>query len=149
MEKRIALTKAARLAGIKRTDLQRLIKAGELPTFEGEVLLDDLIKLFPSLNIKLHDQQTDIHLIQKASYSNRTQKRFLGKMELTEELFDKYRVQLLVEKQKAHMYEHVLEDLLQFMTDKRLSVADDQVNLLNEITEWLAHAIQDSHDKLK
>ena len=41
MAKRISLSRAARLVGVKRGTLQQQIRAGELKTFEGEIVLAD------------------------------------------------------------------------------------------------------------
>lgn len=52
MSKRISLSRAARLAGVKRGSLQQKIRAGELETFEGEIVLADLLQAYPDAQIK-------------------------------------------------------------------------------------------------
>ena len=52
MAKRISLSRAARLAGVKRGALQQKIRAGELVTFEGEIVLADLLQAYPNAQIE-------------------------------------------------------------------------------------------------
>jgi CDP-4-dehydro-6-deoxyglucose reductase len=52
MAKRISLSRAARLVGVKRGVLQQQIRAGELKTFEGEIVLTDLLQAYPNAEIE-------------------------------------------------------------------------------------------------
>nr|WP_246221644.1 2Fe-2S iron-sulfur cluster-binding protein [Marichromatium bheemlicum] len=48
----MTLSRAARLAGVSRGELQRRIRHGELMTFEGEVAVHDLLRLYPSVSLE-------------------------------------------------------------------------------------------------
>ncbi|KXX64381.1 2Fe-2S iron-sulfur cluster-binding protein [Marichromatium gracile] len=48
----LTLSRAARLAGVSRGELQRRIRRAELTTFEGEVAAHDLLRLYPSLSLE-------------------------------------------------------------------------------------------------
>ena len=52
MARRISVSRAARLVGVKRGTLQQKIRGGELKTFEGELLLSDLLQVYPSTTIE-------------------------------------------------------------------------------------------------
>jgi CDP-4-dehydro-6-deoxyglucose reductase len=52
MARRISLSRAARLVGVKRGVLQQRIRAGELKTFEGEIVLSDLLQAYPDAQIE-------------------------------------------------------------------------------------------------
>ncbi len=47
----LTLTRAARLAGVKRAELQRRVRQGELATFEGQVAANDLLRLYPRTSL--------------------------------------------------------------------------------------------------
>ncbi len=53
MAQLITLSRAARLVGVKRGTLQQRIRAGELRTFEGELDLSELLRVYPQT--KVHD----------------------------------------------------------------------------------------------
>lgn len=52
MARRISVSRAARLVGVKRGTLQQKIRSGDLQTFEGELLLSDLLQAYPSTTIE-------------------------------------------------------------------------------------------------
>ena len=52
MPRLITLSRAARLVGVKRGALQTKIRQGELRTFEGELLLADLLRVFPQTQVE-------------------------------------------------------------------------------------------------
>jgi CDP-4-dehydro-6-deoxyglucose reductase len=51
----LSLSRAARLAGVTRGELQRRIRSGEVETFEGAVAASDLLRLYPA--VSLHDDE--------------------------------------------------------------------------------------------
>ncbi|NIP72074.1 MAG: 2Fe-2S iron-sulfur cluster binding domain-containing protein [Gammaproteobacteria bacterium] len=51
MARYLTLSRAARLAGVKRGALQKKISDGELPTFEGMIELSDLLKAYPDARV--------------------------------------------------------------------------------------------------
>ncbi len=52
MPQRMTLSRAARLVGVKRGTLQKQIRAGELPSFDGEIEIDGLLKLYPEAQLE-------------------------------------------------------------------------------------------------
>jgi CDP-4-dehydro-6-deoxyglucose reductase len=52
MPRLITLSRAARLVGVKRGTLQKRIQQGELRTFEGELLLADLLHAYPQTKVE-------------------------------------------------------------------------------------------------
>lgn len=47
----LSLTRAARLAGVNRAELQRRIRRGEIQTFEGQVAAGELLRVFPQTDL--------------------------------------------------------------------------------------------------
>jgi CDP-4-dehydro-6-deoxyglucose reductase len=52
MTQLLSLSRAARLAGVTRAELQQRIRRGEIQTFEGEVALSDLLRSYPSVSLE-------------------------------------------------------------------------------------------------
>lgn len=52
MTELLSLSRAARLAGVSRGDLQRHIRQGAIETFEGQVALKDLLRLYPRVSLE-------------------------------------------------------------------------------------------------
>ena len=51
MTQLLSVSKAARLANVSRSAIQKTIRAGKLKTFEGEVRIQDLLRVFPRIDL--------------------------------------------------------------------------------------------------
>jgi CDP-4-dehydro-6-deoxyglucose reductase len=47
----LSLSRAARLAGVTRAELQRRIRRGDIETFEGSVAVQDLLRIYPAVSL--------------------------------------------------------------------------------------------------
>ena len=71
MPKRILLSRAARLAGVKRGVLLQQIRAGELQTVEGEIVLADLLHAYPNAQIEDSSMLERVEqIIEQATFIN-------------------------------------------------------------------------------
>ena len=71
MAKRISLSRAARLVGVKRGTLQQKIRAGELATFEGEIVLSDLLQAYPDARVEDSSMLERVEqIIEQATFIN-------------------------------------------------------------------------------
>ncbi|HUV23036.1 MAG TPA: 2Fe-2S iron-sulfur cluster-binding protein [Gammaproteobacteria bacterium] len=71
MARRISLSRAARLVGVKRGVLQQQIRAGLLQTFEGEIVLADLLHAYPNAQIEDSSMLDRVaQIIEQASFIN-------------------------------------------------------------------------------
>jgi CDP-4-dehydro-6-deoxyglucose reductase len=71
MARRISLSRAARLVGVKRGVLQQQIRAGELKTFEGEIVLPDLLQAYPNAQIEDSSMLERVEqIIEQATFIN-------------------------------------------------------------------------------
>jgi len=52
MPELLSLSRAARLAGVTRADIQKQIRRGEMQTFEGQVAISDLLRVYPSVSLE-------------------------------------------------------------------------------------------------
>ncbi len=52
MTQLLSLSRAARLAGVTRSELQKRIRRGELATFEGAIAASDLLRLYPEVSLE-------------------------------------------------------------------------------------------------
>ena len=71
MAKRISLSRAARLVGVKRGVLQQQIRSGQLKTFEGEIMLADLLQAYPNAQIEDSSMLERVEqIIEQATFIN-------------------------------------------------------------------------------
>lgn len=63
MSQLLSLSRSARLAGVSRAEIQRRIRRGELATFEGEIAVSDLLRVFPHVSLDNDDALERVRLI--------------------------------------------------------------------------------------
>lgn len=76
MARLLTLSRAARLAGVRRGALQSRIRSGELATFEGMVAAEDLLRAYPQM--KLDDDGLErFERIKDSAFAQRMRERIL------------------------------------------------------------------------
>jgi len=82
MPHRLSVSRAARLAGVSRAVLQSKIGKGDLPTFEGEVLPKDLLKVFPNIDLNSNSELERVTRIKDNAFGKRIRERVLPNPEI-------------------------------------------------------------------
>ena len=67
MTQLLSLSRSARLAGVTRAEIQRRIRRGELTTFEGEIAVSDLLRVFPQVSLDNDDALERVQRIKAAA----------------------------------------------------------------------------------
>jgi CDP-4-dehydro-6-deoxyglucose reductase len=85
----LPLSRVARLVGESRTALQRMIKQGELSTFDGHVDLEELLRVFPDVRWEDDGEYSRVEEIKRKAFGKRIMERALPDKEvLAERLFE-------------------------------------------------------------
>jgi len=133
----IDVARAIHLLGIKRSQLQKLIKSGDLQTFEGKVDVDELKACFPATAIVNSVFEAELEFIKKAAYSNRVQDAVLpDNTDLSNQL-QRARVKMVVEQQKADKYHNIVRGLLNHLSELRSEANSSDKEMIDEISQWV------------
>jgi ferredoxin len=139
MPRLITLSRAARLVGVKRGALQKKIQQGELRTFEGELLLADLLQVYPQTRVEdttmlervEHIMEQAVNKIvrpdDEAPDSSTLAARILA---LGQELAHT--------RQDARRYRNLVEQLQQKFIE--LETAGDDAQAFNTLKDWFKQA---------
>jgi CDP-4-dehydro-6-deoxyglucose reductase len=85
----LPLARVARLVGVTRSTLQRMIHDSELTTFDGEVELDELLRVFPNIKWQSDGEYERVEEIKRKAFGKRVFERALPDKEvLAERLFE-------------------------------------------------------------
>jgi CDP-4-dehydro-6-deoxyglucose reductase len=82
MPHRLSVSRAARLAGVSRATIQKKISHGEMPTFEGEVRVKDLLSVFPDIDLDSNTELDRVSKIKEKAYGKRIRERVLPSPEV-------------------------------------------------------------------
>jgi len=81
MSQLLSLSRAARLVGVNRSELQKRIKQGELYTFDGMVTIDNLLASYPSVQLEDNTEYSRVLFIKERAFGKRVFERVMPDVE--------------------------------------------------------------------
>jgi len=132
MSQWLTLSRAAHLLGISRMALQKRIRDGDLPSFDGMVTVDDVQRSWPQLDLEESGSFEKTRAIREDAFARRLRERVLPTQEaLAQRLFAQG--QELAELQRTLTRYHTLLETLRTRLDAEPApVAADLARLLDE-----------------
>lgn len=92
MRQLLSLSRAARLVGAARGALQQKIQSGELPSFDGMVSVEDLLRLYPAAKLESDIGFERVARIREEAFGKRLRERLLPSQEiLSQRVFEQSR----------------------------------------------------------
>jgi len=142
MPRLITLSRAARLVGVKRGTLQQKIQKGELRTFEGELLLADLLHAYPQTEVE------DTTMLERVGH---IMEQAVNKIVRSEEEMPDYNTlaariltlgrELAQARHDARRYRELVADLQQQLAELASSADEGVAGTLGKLQDWLQQAI--------
>lgn len=140
MAHRLPLSRVARLVGVPRTTLQRMAQAGELACFDGQIEIEEVLRLFPDIRLQDETEFQRIEAIKAAAVHKSASKAELPDAavlaERLNELSRDYASAraLVVHHERVHRW---LEEKL----DEAAEVGDMSGNAAGRLKAWLAREL--------
>ncbi len=143
MPRLITLSRAARLVGVKRGALQSKIQKGELRTFEGELLLSDLLHAYPQTRVEdttmlervEHIMEQAVNKIIRPDEDTPDSNTLAARiMVLSQELAQA--------RQASRRYEQILNDLKQKMDELGASTEQTPDTAFSKLRTWFQQALE-------
>ena len=111
MPRLLTLSRAARLVGVRRGALQSKIRSGELAAFEGMVVAEDLLRVFPQARLEDNAGLERFEAIKDSAFARRMRERLLPSSEaLVARLAELSRERAQVQAQLEH-FRAIVEQL--------------------------------------
>ena len=138
MTQRLTLSRAAHILGISRVTLQKRIRDGDLPSFDGLVDAEDLQRAWPQLDLDVSGSFEKTREIREDAFAKRLRERVLPTQEaLAQRLF--VQGQELAELQRTlTRYHRLVEDMRGRLATLPTALAGELERLLDD---GLAQAI--------
>lgn len=141
MSQQLAISRAARILGVSRAALQKRIKDGGLHSFDGTITSEELLLLYPDLQLEDSGLFEHTQKIKQDAFRRRVMDRALPAKEvLAERLFEQ---SLELNDVKQHLQHY--HTLVVGMQDKirELSSGPSEARIaLHQLDEWLEHALR-------
>lgn len=140
----VALAKAAHMLGIDRHDLQKMIRSGELHTFEGRIDVEELREHYPLLALDEDAEFERTDILKKTAFARRVRERVLPDTDNLEKRLKRYQAELAVTRERATKYRKVIEELAQMLCDLQETEDQNQKELVTIINRRLLEELESS-----
>lgn len=147
MENLLSLSRAAKLVGISRGALQKMVKDGQLTSFEGELRLHDLALAFPEAELEQHrEMERYERIIDQALMRARYRKMQdlitpdLATMTARAAILNK---ELISTRQRLKQHLNIIEHLQEMLSAPDLNQLEPET--AKRLNNWLKQAAEDEH----
>ncbi len=141
MDNAISVSRAAKLLGLKRSELNERLSAADIETFEGEVDFEKVKCIAPSLDL------SDPEILERVKYIRENLAKPIPNIiadhqgqDLTVEV-QKLTKDLMIETQTANHYRDIINDLAEKLGELQKSKVPEQQELGLELCQWLRNKI--------
>lgn len=134
----LSLSRAARLAGVSRGQIQKAIREGRLITFEGCVRLSDLTRVYPQVQTALDENQEleRAERLKEAALS-KIQPEQLPETLMQAEEINKLRVRLSDAQAEIRAYKDLVHQLHGRLTDLQEHCTRGQRLMVQALVRWM------------
>lgn len=137
MGQNIAVSKAAKLLGINRSELNKRLLAADIPTFEGVVDLEKVRCIAPSLDLEGQGVLDDrVRYLRENVSKPKRDSLFSHNRDLEAEVRH-LSSELIVEAQMAGHYRQILEDIGRKLGELQTAKDESTRDAAFEICQWL------------
>jgi len=144
MRQLLSLSRAARLVGAARGALQQKIQSGELPSFDGMVSVEDLMRLYPAAQLESDIGFERVARIAEEAFGKRLRERLLPSQEiLSQRVFEQSRelADLRAHLQRYHAMVVQLRERLREEEARGTDAARDSAVKLGELLDRELEAV--------
>lgn len=139
----LPLSRVARLVGESRSALQKRIRAGELVTYDGEIELEELLRVFPDVKWQDDGEYEHVEEIKRKAFGKRVMERALPDKEvLAERLYELGREFAAAKSLLLH-YDRVFD----WLDDRLAGLAEDDpdsADAMLAIRIWLRQQLDEA-----
>ncbi|MFN3593939.1 MAG: 2Fe-2S iron-sulfur cluster-binding protein [Thiobacillaceae bacterium] len=137
-----SLSRVARLVGVSRSTLQRMVKEGTLQSQNGQVEMDELLRVFPDVKWEDDGEYARVEEIKKKAFAKRIFERALPDREvLADRLFD-LSTEYAAAKSLLTHYEQLFDWTLKKLDDVAESGGPATLQAVSSLKQWLRGQIQ-------
>lgn len=137
MSQLLSLSRAARLVGVTRTALQKKIKDGELPSFDGTVTPEDLLRVYPQTQFEDNSEFDRITQIKERAFGKRVFERALPDKEVLAARIADLSKQLAETDARLKRYDELLQKLSDKLGESVTQHGQEVRAALEDFRDWL------------
>lgn len=142
----LTLTRAARLVGVSRGALQKKIKNGQLPAFEGMVRPEDLLHAYPDTRFEDNTSLEHFTHIKDEAFAHRVRERLLPEPEVLAERLAGLGRELARTRALVERYKSITDWLYEKFNEHESTGSREIKNIMGPLKLWLRHELEKKTD---
>lgn len=132
----LPLSRVARLVGLSRSVLQKMVRNNELSTFDGEVDMEELLRVFPDVRWEDDGEYQRVEEIKRKAFGKRIFERMMPDKEVLAERLYELSKEFAATKSLLLHYDQVF-DWLETKMDEMAEDEPDSADALMSLKIWL------------
>lgn len=141
MARAISISRAARLVGVSRIELQKKIRDGALPSFDGEITLDDLLACYPNAQLEDDSEYKRVAHIKERAFGKRVFERALPDAEVLAARITKLGRELSGAQMRVNHFNTLLDRLQSRLNELEGQFHTEDRGIMRELKSWLKNEI--------
>lgn len=142
MSQLLSLSRAARLVGINRSELQKRIKLGELDSFDGLVSIDNLLASYPDVQLEDNTEYRRVVLIKELAFGKRIFERVMPDVETLAVRINELSRELTLSQTQVKHFKKLLERLGTRLSEVEAKCTSEDKLKITPLQTWLADEIK-------
>jgi len=137
MSQLLSLSRAARLVGVNRSELQKRVKLGELAAFDGMVTVDNLLASYPGAQLEDNTEYSRVLFIKEKAFGKRVFERAMPDVETLATRIHELSRELTLSQIQVKQYGILLDRLRTKLTEIETQCASETKATVNSLKKWL------------
>lgn len=142
MSQLLSLSRAARLVGVNRSELQKRVKQGELTTFDGMVTVDNLLAAYPGAQLEDNTEYSRLLLIKERAFGKRVFERVMPDVETLATRVNELSRELTLSQTQVKQLKILLERLRIKLNEVQNQCGAEAKTTMNSLKNWLADEVK-------
>ncbi len=141
MTQSISLSRAARLVGVTRNELQKRIRDGKLPSFDGFINLDDLLASYPNAQLEDNGEYARVVHIKERAFGKRVFERAMPDVEVLAARVTEMSRELSGAQTRIMHFNTLLDRLQNKLSEIEGSCHVEDKTIVNNFKTWMKNEI--------
>lgn len=142
MSQLLSLSRAARLVGVNRSELQRRVKQGELTTFDGMVTIDNLLSSYPNAQLEDNTEYSRVLFIKEKAFGKRVFERAMPDVETLAIRISDLSRELTINQTLVKHFKILHDRLGEKLAELENNCNEENKITLNQLRTWLKTEIK-------
>ena len=138
----LSLSRAARLIGVNRSELQKKIQLGDLQAFDGMVTVDDLLRAYPKAKLEDDTEYQRVLHIKEKSFGKRVFERAMPDVETLATRVTELSKELTLSQTQVKQFKLLLDRLDDKLIDIERRAEGDAKAAVGSLKSWLVAEVQ-------